>query len=947
MKNYNHKAIEKKWQSNWKKKKVYKASNDSKKKKFYSLIEFPYPSGDGLHVGHPRPYIGMDVISRKRRMEGYNVLYPIGFDAFGLPTENYAIKTGKSPEFVTKKNSDNFRKQIQSLGISFDWEREINTTDPKYYKWTQWIFLKFLEKGLAYKKKMTINWCPKDKIGLANEEVISGCCERCGTKVEKREKEQWMLAITKYAKRLDKDLDLVDFLPQIKLQQRNWIGMSDGWEIVFKIVSEKSLKNTIDLDIKVFTTRIDTIFGVTYLVLGPENEILEKLEIENREEVLEYIKKSKEKTEIERTDTKAEKTGVLLKGIKAINPANKEEIPVFIADYVLSDYGTGAIMAVPAHDERDFEFAKKYNLPKREVIIPRLIDIKNPHVKGKEIVYRNAIIAVVFNPKNNKVLTLKWKKQPWTTFVMGGVEEGEDPINSAKREIKEETGYKNLKFIKILGEAQSEFFAAHKDVNRVAHTYNILFELVSDEKEKISKEEDDIHEVIWQDLSIINKDNMTHSEMELILKRMQKDYPYLDSGIISNSNQFNRMESESAKEKIAEFVKAKKVEKYKLRDWVFSRQRYWGEPIPVIHCDKCGIVKVPEKDLPVKLPKVKNYKPTDNGESPLANIKSWVNVKCPKCKSPAKRETDTMPNWAGSSWYYLRYIDPKNNKEFVSKKAVKYWGQVDWYNGGMEHTTLHLLYSRFWHKFLYDLKFVLNPEPYKKRTSHGLILASDGEKMSKSRGNVINPDGIVKTYGADTLRVYEMFMGPFYDAIKWDTNSIIGSRRFLDRVWRIQSIVSKKKNEKLEFILNKTIKKVGDDIENMSFNTAISSLMICLGEIEKEKNIGKDQFSDFIKILSVFAPHICEEIWQNLKNKGGVVNSIWPKFNIKKIIQDKIKVVVQINGRLRNIIEVENDISEKDILNIAKGDPIINKWLLDKEIKKVIYIKGKVLNLVV
>lgn len=942
MKKYNHRAIEKKWQSFWKKKSIYSASNSSKKKKFYSLIEFPYPSGDGLHVGHPRPYIGMDVISRKRRMEGFNVLYPIGWDAFGLPTENFAIKTGKSPESVTKKNSDNFRRQIQSLGISFDWNREINTTDPKYYKWTQWIFLKLFENNLAYKKKMSINWCPKDKIGLANEEVINGCCERCGSRVEKREKEQWMLSITKYAKRLDEDLDSVDFLPKIKLQQRNWIGMSDGWEIKFKLKDKNK-----NLDLIVFTTRPDTLFGVTYLVLAPENQILNSLDIDNRDEVLNYINNSKNKTEIERTDTKKEKTGVLLKGVNAINPANGEKIPVFIADYVLADYGTGSIMAVPAHDERDFEFAKKYNLPIKQVVIPRLVDSRNPHIQGKEIVYRDAIIAVVYNPKNNKVLCLKWKKQPWTTFVMGGVENGENPIDSAIREIKEETGYKNIKFIKILGEAQSEFFAAHKDVNRIAHTHNILFELVDETRDVISDNESSIHEVIWQDLNSVNRDNMTHSEMDLILTRIKKDYPFLEDGIISNSNQFNRLDSKIAKDKIAEFVNAKKVTRFKLRDWVFSRQRYWGEPIPIIHCDKCGAVPVKEKDLPVKLPKVKNYKPTDTGESPLSKIKSWVNVKCPNCKSPAKRETDTMPNWAGSSWYYLRYTDPKNNKEFSSKKNLKYWGQVDWYNGGMEHTTLHLLYSRFWHKFLYDLKLVPNKEPYKKRTSHGLILASDGEKMSKSRGNVINPDDIVKNYGADTLRLYEMFMGPFTESIKWDTNSIIGSRRFLDRVWRATEFLSKKDNNSLETLLNKTIKKVSEDIENMSFNTAISSLMIFLGEVEKEKNIGKNQFEKFIKMLSLFAPHISEEIWQNLKNKGSITVSPWPKFDSKKIIEEFVKIVIQVNGKVRSVIEFKNGTSEEYVIEKAKMDANVLKWISNNQIKKTIYIKDKILNIVV
>ena len=602
-KEYDHKKIEKKWQTIWNKKKIYQASNNSKKQKFYGLIEFPYPSGAGLHVGHIRSNTAMDVIARKRRMEGYNVLYPIGWDAFGLPTENYAIKTGIHPEKVTKQNTDTFRKQLKSLGFSFDWSREVNTTDPKYYKWTQWIFLQMFKKGLAYKKRTEINWCPKDKIGLANEEVVGGMCERCGSPTEKREKEQWMLAITKYADRLDRDLDTVDYLEKIKIQQRNWIGKSEGAEIDFEIVRQ-------GLTIKVFTTRPDTIFGATYMVLAPEHEMVAKLksQITNWADVEKYIQEVKNKDEIERTAENKEKTGVELKGIKAINPATKQEIPIWVADYVLINYGTGAIMAVPADDERDHAFAVKFGLP------------------------------IVENYKK------------------AGLE---------------------------------------------------------------------------------------------------------DFG--------------------------KKITKYKLRDWVFSRQRYWGEPIPLINCEKCGFVAVPDKDLPVKLPKVAKYKPTDNGESPLADIKSWVNVKCPQCKGEAKRETDTMPNWAGSSWYYLRYADPKNSKEFASKKALDYWldGGVNWYNGGMEHTTLHLLYSRFWHKFLYDLKLVPTPEPYAKRTSHGLILADDGAKISKSKGNGIDPMDIIKIYGADSIRIYEMFMGPFDQAVSWNNDGMVGPLRFLERVWRM------------------------------------------------------------------------------------------------------------------------------------------------------------------
>ena len=767
MKEYDHKKIEKKWQTIWEKKGIYHAQDKSKKKKYYSLIEFPYPSGDGLHVGHPRPYIGMDIISRKRRLEGFNVLYPIGWDAFGLPTENYAIKTGKDPRMVTKKNTDTFRRQIKSLGISFDWSREINTTDPKYYKWTQWIFLQFFKKGLAYKTKKDINWCPKDKTGLADEEVVNGCCERCGTAVEKREKEQWMLAITKYADRLDKDLDTVDYLPQIKLGQRNWIGRSEGAEIEFKISTPSGVQHpTI---VKVFTTRPDTIFGATYVVLAPEHELVQKLtaQIKNWDEVEKYIKETKNKTEIDRNVEDKIKTGVELKGVKAINPATKEEIPIWIADYVLATYGTGSIMAVPADDARDREFAEKFVLP------------------------------IVEN------------------YTKAGFE---------------------------------------------------------------------------------------------------------DFG--------------------------KKITTFKLRDWVFSRQRYWGEPIPVIYCEKCGMVPVPEKDLPLILPKVKNYQPTDSGESPLANISKWVNVKCPKCKGNAKRETDTMPNWAGSSWYYLRYTDSKNKKEFASKKNLKYFTPVDWYNGGNEHTTLHLLYSRFWHKFLFDLNLVPTSEPYKKRTSHGMILGEGGVKMSKSLGNVINPDDIVKTYGADTLRLYEMFMGPFDQSVAWSTESIIGSRRFLERIWNLQYKIQKNKKY-VEFEIEKTIKKVSSDIEDMKFNTAVSTLMIFINEIGKLESISENAYEKFLKILSPFAPHIAEELWQILGHQKSINLESWPVSDFSKIQDEEIKIAVQINGKVKAEIMIMLNDDEEIVKKKAFANKTVLKQVVDKEVRKVFFVKNRLINIVV
>lgn len=795
MDSYNHLKIEKKWQNKWEKSKIYEAKDDPSKKKFYGLIEFPYPSGAGLHVGHIRSNTAMDIITRKRRMEGYNVLYPIGWDAFGLPTENYAIKTGINPEKLTKINTAIFRKQLKAGGFGFDWSREIDTTNPIYFKWTQWIFLQMYKNGLAYKTRTTINWCTSCKIGLANEEVVGGVCERCGGEVIKKEKEQWMLAITKYADRLDKDLDTVNYLDKIKIQQRNWIGKSEGSEIEFNI-KDDSLK------IKVFTTRADTLFGATYVVLAPEHDMVIKLknQISNFKEVEEYIEKVKNKTDIERTGEDKDKTGIELKGVKVINPANNEELPIWIADYVLVTYGTGAVMAVPAHDERDFDFAKKYGLLVKEV-------------------------------------------------VLGG---------------------------------------------------NVL------------------------------------------------EKSFTDDGILTNSSKFDGLTSEQARKEITKFVGGEIVTKYKLRDWVFSRQRYWGEPIPLVHCDKCGWVPVSDKDLPVKLPKVKSYHPTDNGESPLALISSWVNTKCPICGAKAKRETDTMPNWAGSSWYFLRYVDTKNTKDFASKESLSYWmdNGVDWYNGGMEHTTLHLLYSRFWHKFLYDLKLVPTSEPYMKRTSHGMILAEGGEKMSKSKGNVINPDDIIKSYGADTLRIYEMFIGPFDQSVSWSTESIIGPRRFLEKVWRLSQKDFSKKSD-IENILHKTIKKVSEDIENMNFNTAISSMMMLVNEIEKVENISKEDFKIFLQILAPFAPHITEELWEKLGDKRSIHLSCWPSYNKDIIIDKDIKIAIQVNGKVRSEVVIPSDASEQMVQEIAMKDKAILGWIKDKNIKKFIYVKGRVINIVV
>jgi leucyl-tRNA synthetase len=974
MKEYNHLKIEKKWQKDWDKKKIYQASNILKGKKFYSLIEFPYPSGAGLHVGHPRPYIGMDVVSRKRRMEGYNVLFPIGWDAFGLPTENYAIKTGIHPALVTKQNTNNFRRQIKMLGPSFDWSREVNTTDPAYYKWTQWIFLQMFKKGLAYKKKTVINWCPNDKIGLANEEVIDGKCERCGAETIKKEKEQWMLAITKYADRLDKDLDTVDYLEKIKIGQRNWIGKSEGSEIEFSFCpcAKDNIPNL--GGIKIFTTRADTIFGATYVVLAPEHDLIFKIKprITNWNEVKEYIDKVKKETDIERTAEDKTKTGVEIKGVKAINPATGEEIPIWIADYVLVQYGTGAVMAVPAHDERDFAFAKKYNLPIKQVIAPHVVDSVNPPREGKRHAPRVVVQGIIKHWEKDEVVQLAWKKFPWKTFVIGGAEEGESLEEAIKREVHEETGYKNFKSIRKLSyEMRSEWYALHKDENRYGKMHFFELVLANGEKDALSAEENEKHVVNWVPSSSLPITIGPCSELKDILNGLngEKIYPlcYTGDGILINSGKFDEIKSEEARKEITKFVGGKIVTKYKLRDWIFSRQRYWGEPIPIIHCVKCGYVPVPDKDLPVILPKVKSYMPTDNGESPLSTMVKWVNVKCPKCKGKAKRETDTMPNWAGSSWYYLRYTDPKNKKEFASQKNLKYWTPVDWYNGGMEHTTLHLLYSRFWHKFLYDQKLVPTKEPYMKRTAHGMILAEGGAKMSKSKGNVVNPDDIVKIYGADTFRVYEMFIGPFDQTAVWNTESIIGSRRFLEKVWRIGMKITTQKqinssrftlkraqtttknlsvSASFQTLLHKTIKKISEDIESMSFNTAVSSMMILANEMEKV-DVNKDDFKMFLRILAPFAPHITEELWFALGEKKSIHKSEWPKWDKKKIIDEMTKIAVQVNGKVRTEIMISKDMTEDYIKNLALKNKEIIGWVEGKEIKRVIYVPGRVINIVV
>lgn len=946
---YDPAKIEKKWQKVWEAKKFYRASDTSKAKKFYPLVEFPFPSGAGLHTGHVRSYTAMDVIARKRRMMGQNVLYPIGWDAFGLPTENFAIKTGKQPKLVTKENTDNFRQQLKALGLSFDWSREVNTTDPEYYKWTQWIFLQMYKNGLAYKARTAVNWCPKDKTVLANEEVINGACERCGTQVEKRDKEQWTLAITKYADRLDKDLDSVDYLERIKIQQRNWIGRSEGAEINFSIVDSKE-------SIKVFTTRADTLFGVTYVVLAPEHTLVEKLikNISNKNEVEAYISAARKREEIDRVAEGKEKTGVPLKGVFAINPANGEEVPVWVADYVLATYGTGAVMAVPAHDNRDFEFAQKYNLPIKHVIVPAVVDHVNPPRVDKPTKVRRNVHVIVFDPRIKKYLIIRNKKFGWDTVVIGGIEDGEEALDSALRELKEETGYMDVEFkYTIGGPVRAEYFAKHKDENRVAYATALYFELKSDARMAFEEGgENDGNEIMWVSPANFVPGKMVNSELPYWLERISAkgDCAYTGGGLLIDSGPFSNVDSEKAKKEIAKFVHGKVVTKYKLRDWVFSRQRYWGEPIPMVHCEKCGWQPVAEKDLPVILPAVKKYQPTDTGESPLAEVESWVKTKCPKCKGVARRETDTMPQWAGSSWYYLRYADPKNKKAVADPKKLSFWQPVDWYNGGMEHTTLHLLYSRFWHKFLFDIGVVKTKEPYMKRTSQGMVLAEGGDKMSKSKGNVVNPDEIVKLYGADTLRLYEMFMGPFDQAIAWSSESMIGPRRFIERVWNLsQKVGNASASREIEALLHKTIKKVGEDIESMGFNTAISSLMILLNALEKESAsviVSKNTYATFLQLLAPFAPHVAEELWSAQGYKKSIHQAPWPDFDLKKLVVDSFTIVVQINGKVRaTFVSDSND--EQTVKKYALEHPDIVKRLEGRGPDRIIYVPEKLVNIVV
>lgn len=940
---FDHAGLEKKWQAIWKEKEPYRSTEDKDKKKAYVLDMFPYPSGEGLHVGHPKGYIATDIYSRHKRMSGYSVLHPMGWDAFGLPAENYALKNKVHPRAAVEKNIENFKKQLAHIGFDYDWSREINTTDPSYYHWTQWIFLKMLEQGLAFQSNEPINWCPSCMTGLANEDLDGAVCERCGTPVVKKNLPQWVLKITDYADRMLADLDTLQWPEHIKEAQRNWIGRSEGAEIDFPIANSGET-------IKIFTTRADTIYGATYLVLAPEHTLVEKLiasgAVKNAEAVRTYAEAASAKSEIDRSAEGKEKTGIPLEGVMAINPATEEEIPVYVADYVLGNYGTGAIMAVPAHDERDFAFAKKFDLPVKRVIEPVLMQTEGSAAfhTDEAAVDTFGVIVLIKHWVEDKYIGLYWPSAAWGTLLTGTIDEGFSPEETVLKEIREETGYTNARIVQSLGNIHSKYYHEPKKQNRFGHAPTFYVELLDDTNEKISAEEKAKHDVRWLSLPEL-RSFLTANSHRVALDIFEHGV-YTGPGILTDSGEFNGRDSEETRASIAVAVGGKQVTRYKLRDWVFSRQRYWGEPIPVIHCPKDGVVPVPYEDLPVKLPEVESYEPTGTGESPLAAIDEWVNTTCPKCGGAAKRETNTMPQWAGSSWYYLRFMDPHDDTQLVSTKNEKYWAPVDVYVGG-DHAVRHLIYARFWHKFLYDIGVVSTKEPFARLEFLGFILDEHGQKMSKSKGNVINPDAVIEEYGADAFRIYEMFMGPFENTTSWSTASIAGTARFIERLWRTQDSVVETSVPALDTLLHETIRKIGDDIEAFKFNTAVSQMMIFLNAIEKEGSIGEEQWRMYLRILAPFAPHVTEELWRELGETDSIHHASWPVYDESLFVADETEVTVQVNGKRRGSLQLAVTDTEEDATAAARALPTVVAALSGHEPKRVIYVPGKIINLVV
>jgi leucyl-tRNA synthetase len=999
MERYEHQKIEAKWREKWAVANAYRTTEDPSKEKFYILDMFPYPSGVGLHVGHPKGYIATDVISRYKKMNNFNVLHPMGWDAFGLPAEQYALKNKVHPKIATNENIARYKSQLEKISLNYDWEREISTIDPSFYKWTQWTFIHMFKKGLVFQSNEPINWCPSCKTGLANEDLENGACERCGTPIEKKKIPQWVIKITDYADRLLADLDKLEWQEHIKELQRNWIGRSEGAKIQFKITchpelvsgSRSNANETLkqvqgdkiyDDTIDVFTTRPDTLFGATYVVLAPEHPLVDKFlschaelvsasqsdtkeilkqvqddkkncycAISNEDEVRQYQKEAQIKTEIERTAEGREKTGVKLEGVMAINPANDAEIPIYIADYVLADYGTGAIMAVPAHDARDFAFAKKYNLPIQNVVAPIVVCTGNGTPRTEDgVVKFNGTTGILKHWKEDKYFAVEFKTGI-RGFVGGHIEFEESAEDTIVREVIEESGYQNVVVESILHQnIFSRGYKSWKDQEELCNEIVFVLKLQNDKRQDVVDK--NIFGGHWMTSDEIFNANFFNHHQQYLRDHLSDKVIYCNDGININSDFLDGLETVEAKKEMIKWLKKNKIGSaqvtYKLRDWVFSRQRYWGEPIPLIHCAQCGVVPVPEGDLPLMLPEVDNYEPTGTGESPLAAISDWVNTVCPTCGGKAKRETNTMPQWAGSSWYHLRYIDPKNDKAIVDKDKDAYWSPVDFYVGGAEHATRHLIYARFWHKFLFDIGAVAYDEPYKKLQTVGLIMAEDGRKMSKRWGNVINPDEVIDRFGSDTFRMYEMFMGPFDATVAWSTESLTGPRKFLERLWKFfGNGFAGETDPQIQKVLHKTIKKVGEDIDAMKYNTAIAQMMILMNTMEKNKMMTTKDMEKFLLILSPFCPHITQELWSQLGHDTFILQEEWPTYDADKVIDDEITLAVQVNGKVRDQITVNADITEEDAKAQVLANKKIQKYTAGKEPKKVIYVKGKLISVVV